>query len=92
MSEGKVRHDAERSRFELEEGGEVAFLSYVPGEGSIAFTHTIVPQALEGRGIGSTIVRAGLDHARAHGLKVVPHCSFVRGFLERHEEYRDLVA
>jgi len=91
MSDG-VRHDEAGRRFELEEEGRVGYLSYILESGAIVFTHTIVPQEMEGRGVGSRIVKTGLDYARAEGLKVVPQCSFVRGFIERHEEYRDLVA
>jgi hypothetical protein len=92
MAGGEVRHDEERRRFELEEEGAVGFLTYILQDGRIVFTHTIVPPELEGRGIGSRIVKTGLDHARAEGLKVVPQCSFVRGYIERHEDYRDLLA
>lgn len=89
---GKVRHDEARRRFELEEEGATGFLTYERQDGTIVFTHTIVPAELEGRGIGSRIVRAGLDFARAEGLRVVPQCSFVRGYIERHADYADLVA
>lgn len=89
---GEVRHDEARRRFELEEGGATGFLTYTLSDKRIVFTHTIVPPELEGRGIGSRIVKAGLDHARAEGLTVVPQCSFVRSYIDRHEEYRDLVA
>jgi predicted GNAT family acetyltransferase len=92
MADGEVRHDEARRRFELEEEGATGFLTYILQEGQIVFTHTIVPPELEGRGIGSRIVRDGLDYARAEGLKVVPQCSFVRGYVERHEEYRELLA
>lgn len=91
MSDG-VRHDQEGCRFELEEEGRVGYLSYIREGGEIVFTHTIVPEEMEGRGVGSRIVKSGLDYARAEGLMVVPQCSFVRGYIERHEEYRDLVA
>ena len=87
----EVSHDARRRRFELKEDGATGFLTYVAKDGAIVFTHTIVPPELEGRGIGSRIVRSGLDHARAQGLKVVPQCSFVQGYIERPPEYRDLV-
>jgi predicted GNAT family acetyltransferase len=87
-----VSHDARRRRFEIEEEGEVAILTYRLEEGAVVFTHTIVPDALEGRGIGSRLVRAGLDFARGEGLKVVPQCSFVRSYIERHEEAQDLLA
>jgi len=88
---GEVTHDERRRRFELEEEGETGFLTYTLRDGTIVFTHTIVPPELEGRGVGSRIVKTGLDHARAEGLKVVPQCSFVRGYIERHPEYADLV-
>jgi hypothetical protein len=88
----EVRHDEARHRFELEEEGATGFLSYDLGDGRIVFTHTIVPPELEGRGIGGRLVKTGLDHARAEGLKVVPQCSFVRSYIERHEEYGELIA
>lgn len=92
MADGGVRHDAARRRFELEEAGATGFLTYTRKEGRIVFTHTIVPPELEGRGIAGRIVRTGLDFARAEGLVVVPQCSFVRAWIDRHEEYRDLLA
>jgi hypothetical protein len=36
-------------------------------------------------------VRAALDDVRSRGGTVVPLCPFVRGWIERHPEYRDLV-
>jgi hypothetical protein len=92
MADGEVRHDAARRRFELEEEGSTGFLTYNLKDGTIVFTHTIVPPELEGRGIGGRIVRTGLDFARAEALAVVPQCSFVRAYVDRHAEYRDLLA
>ncbi|MFL6097876.1 MAG: N-acetyltransferase [Blastococcus sp.] len=37
-------------------------------------------------------MRAALDDVRAHGGSVVARCSFVRGWIERHADYADLVA
>jgi predicted GNAT family acetyltransferase len=89
MSE--VRNNEAESRFELEEDGALAYASYDLSDGAIAFTHTIVPKEVEGRGIGSRLIRAALEDARERGLKVVPLCSFVRGYIERHPEVQDLV-
>jgi uncharacterized protein len=88
----EVTHDERRRRFELVEDAKTGFLTYELHGETIVFTHTIVPPELEGRGIGGRIVAAGLDHARRQGLKVVPQCSFVRSYIERHPEYADLVA
>ena len=90
MSE--VTNEEGRRRFELEEGGETAFITYIVEGERITLTHTIVPPDIEGRGVGSRLVRGALDAVREQGLKVVPQCSFVRGYIERHEEYRDLLA
>jgi predicted GNAT family acetyltransferase len=43
-------------------------------------------------GLGSRLVRAALDDVRSQGGRVVPLCPFVRGWIERHPDYADLVA
>jgi predicted GNAT family acetyltransferase len=65
---------------------------YKLAPGVITFTHTLVPKELEGRGIGSKLARGALDAARAQGLKVVPKCPFIAGYIGKHAEYADLVA
>jgi predicted GNAT family acetyltransferase len=90
MSE--VRDNAGEQRFELAEGGQIAFAAYRLDGSTITFTHTIVPRELEGQGIGSRLVAAALDDARSQGRRVIAQCSFVAGFVDRHPEYRDLLA
>ena len=85
-----VRDNTERHRFELDADGHVAFSNYKRADGVLTILHTEVPKALEGRGIGSTLVRGVLDAARTQRLKVNPVCPFVRGYMERHPEYADL--
>ena len=51
-----------------------------------------MPPALEGRGIGSRLVRAALEKVRAEGLKVVALCPFVKAYIEKHPEEQDLLA
>ena len=55
------------------------------------FTHTEIDPDAEGSGLGGTLVRGALDDVRQKGGRVVPRCSFVRGWIERHPEYGDLV-
>ena len=88
----EVIHLQERNRFEIHVEGKIAELDYRLRDDVISFTHTGVPQELGGRGIGSHIVCAGLDHAREKGYKVIPLCSFVDAYIRRHsDEYGDLV-
>ena len=87
-----VTHEPEKHRFVVQQDGETAELAYRDGTaGQIVFTHTGVPTALEGRGIGSALAKSGLDYARANNLEVVPLCSFVRSYIERKTEYQALV-
>lgn len=91
MASGTVRDNRAEQEFELDVNGHRAIAAYQREGGTITFTHTLVPPAIEGRGVASKLIRAALDAARDAGLKVVPQCPFVATFIERHPEYRDLL-
>jgi hypothetical protein len=86
-----VRDNTELHRFELDADGHVAFSNYSRANGILTIMHTEVPKALEGRGIGSTLIRGVLDAARREGLKVNPACPFAKAYIDRHPEYADLL-
>jgi len=90
--DGEVRNNEAAHQYELEVEGRLALAAYRIREGRITFTHTEVPDALAGRGIGSKLVRAALDDARARGLEVVPACPFVKHYMDKHPEVQDLLA
>jgi predicted GNAT family acetyltransferase len=71
--------------------GELAIALYRVDGNTMMFTHTEVPARLQGRGIGSRLVRGALDAARARGLRVMPLCSFVADYIRQHPEVQDLV-
>ncbi|MEP6484553.1 MAG: GNAT family N-acetyltransferase [Rudaea sp.] len=87
-----VIDNPERHRFEYEVEGKTAFIDYRRSPGVVALTHAEVPTELEGRGVGSHLVRGTLDLVRASGDKVIPACSFVAAFIQRNADYQDLVA
>jgi uncharacterized protein len=87
---GNVRDNKERQRFELEADGHIAFSNYKRGDGVLTIMHTEVPKALEGRGMGSSLIKGALDIARGQGLKVNALCPFAKAYLDRHPEYADL--
>ena len=91
MAEVEVKHNAKGGQFEVELEGQLAYLEYRMGVGSIILMNTEVPPELEGRGIGGALAKAGLEYARASQLGVVAFCPFVQGYLKRHPEYQDLV-
>jgi uncharacterized protein len=85
-----VRDNTELNRFELDADGHIAFSNYKRSDGLLTILHTEVPKELEGRGIGSALVRGLLEIARAQGLKVHAVCPFVKSYLDRHPEYSNL--
>ena len=87
-----VSDNAAEERYELAVNGEIAFAAYRLHGRTIMFTHTEVPAALQGQGVGGRLVGAMLDDARRRGLRVVPACSFVAGYIERHPDTQDLLA
>ncbi|MGW8202746.1 GNAT family N-acetyltransferase [Sphingomonas bisphenolicum] len=89
---GDVRNNEAEGRYELAVDGQLAIAAYDRREGALVFTHTQVPDALEGQGVGSRLVKAALADARARNLKVVPLCEFVAAYIERHPEEQDLLA
>src|SRR5512139_1016074 len=87
----EVLHNKAAARFELHVDGRLSFAQYQLIDGVMWLTHTETPPSLQGRGLAARVVRAALDHARAHGLKVRPACSYVRAYLRRHPELHDRV-
>ena len=86
-----VRDNKAQQRFEMDAGGDIAVAYYRLAPGVVTFTHTEVPAALQGQGIGSRLVRGALEAARAEGSRIVSRCSFVSAYLKRHPEFNDLV-
>ena len=88
----RVVDDPEAGRFEVLVDGEVAgFAEYRRTDGAVAFTHTVIDPAYEGRGLGSVLARGALDATHEAGSPVLPFCPFIRGYIQRHPAYLDLV-
>jgi predicted GNAT family acetyltransferase len=91
MASLTVRDNTRSHRFELEIDDQVAKSWYRLQGNVITFTHTEVPHALEGKGVGSSLAKGALDAARAAGKKVVALCPFIAGYIKRHHQYQDLL-
>ena len=82
----------DHSRYEIREGDRrLGLAAYQRRGDQVVFTHTEVDSDSGHSGLGGTLVRAALDDVRSKGGTVVPRCSFVRGWIERHPDYQDLV-
>ncbi|GGM45274.1 N-acetyltransferase [Micromonospora sonchi] len=87
-----VEDDPAKRRYEiLVDDALAGFAQYLPRDEVLIFTHTEVDPGFQNKGVGSALMRGTLDQVRAQGQRVVPQCSFMAAFINRHPEYADLV-
>jgi uncharacterized protein len=86
MTTPAVDHLPEKHRFEVTVDGRGGHLAYSVQDRVMTIAHTEVDPALEGRGLAGALVKAALEHARAHGLRVDPVCPFAASYMQRHPE------
>ncbi|GAA4664306.1 GNAT family N-acetyltransferase [Gordonia humi] len=100
MADGtiSVTHLAEQERYRADLADddmgavEVGYIDYTTDGDNLALTHTVVFDRWGGRGFAAELVRQVLDDVRANDRRVVPVCSYVVSYLDKHPEYSDLVA
>jgi predicted GNAT family acetyltransferase len=87
-----LNDNKDRKQFEMIVEGHTARIEYMIMANKIFLTHTEVPAALEGKGIGSVIVKLTLEEVEKRGLKLIPLCPFVGKYITRHPEWKRILA
>ena len=87
---------AEAGRFSITVDGQKAgFTQFVDHDtdrgGQRIFFHTEIDKEFGGRGLATILIRGALEATRADGLRIVPVCSMVAGFVEKNDEFADAV-
>ncbi|MGB3230326.1 MAG: GNAT family N-acetyltransferase [Mycobacterium sp.] len=83
---------AEADRFSISVDGQKAgFTEYIDHGNQRIFPHTEIDDEFGGRGLGTILVRDALEATRDAGLRIVPVCSMVAGFIDKHAEFGDHV-
>lgn len=87
-----ISHNPITQRFETTIDGHTGFLSYeIIDDNTLNYNHTIIPEELGGRGLGTALVKHALDYAKEHDKKIVPSCSFVASYVKKHPEHQHLL-
>ncbi|WP_435083914.1 GNAT family N-acetyltransferase [Gordonia hongkongensis] len=68
----------------------VGYLDYVSEPYQVVITHTVIREQFSGHGYAGQLVQAVLEDIRRGGKQVVPVCSYVQRFIERHPEFADM--
>src|SRR6218665_1366352 len=88
----QVTHRPQSQCFEAIVDGQRCVADYQRHGHVVRLTHTLVPPALEGRGIAGQLIQAALRWADAEKLKVDPQCSYAAMYMQRHPEWQRLLA
>jgi predicted GNAT family acetyltransferase len=88
-----VKDNPEQGRYDAFVDGKLAGHTNYSTQGDhVVFSHTEVAPEFGGKGVASTLIKAALDDMRSKGNTIDPKCPFVRGFIDKHAEYADLIA
>ena len=86
-----VTHEPENKRFVIYAEGKEAIVEYKKTNKVLDLYHTFTDPSLRGKGFAAQVVRAAFEFAKENNLKVIPTCSYVRIFVKRYDEYKELV-
>ena len=88
----EIKQDTEQNRFVSYVEGYEAVVEYTLKDNVIDLYRTFTPPELRGKGVAGKLVKYAIEYAKKNNLKVIPTCSYVRGYIERHENYKELLA
>ena len=84
-----LQNNKEQMQFEYREDDEIAYLQYrFYKNKNIAFMHTVVPESMKGKGVGSALAKFAFEYAKENNKMVMVYCPFVGGYLKKHPELK----
>jgi len=87
-----VKEDNQGCFVASEDLAEVGRITYVmSGPTKIIINHTEVNPKNEGQGIGTELVLAVVEYARANSLKILPTCVFAKALFDKTPEIHDVL-
>ena len=88
-----IQHDPKEKKFFAETEGEEARLLYRETENKeMDLYSTFVPPAGRGQGLAKKLVEAAIEYAESRDFKIIPSCSYVKTYFDKHQERQKLLA
>ncbi|KUH85675.1 MULTISPECIES: GNAT family N-acetyltransferase [unclassified Mycobacterium] len=83
---------AESDRYTISvEGKRVGLTEFIDHDGQRIFPHTEVDGEFEGRGLATILIGEALQDTRDAGQRIVAVCPMVAAYLDKHQEFADIV-
>ena len=87
----EIIHDSKAGVISIEQDGRVSRLVYRRTDDVLDIVSTVVHPEDRGKGIAAKLVAAALEYVDEHSLRVIPSCSYVATYMQRHKR-EDLLA
>lgn len=85
-------HNTNECKYEYHIDGYVAYITYDDQDGNMHLTHTIVPDALAGKGLAKMLLEDVLSEIEKAGKKAVAQCSYIVKYQEKNPDKADIFA
>ncbi len=86
-----VIHNPSEKRFEYRAGNDLAVCDYEVAGDVWQFHHTFVPDSMRGLGVAARLVETALRYVDEKRGKVVPKCSYVESYIQKHPDFSHLL-
>jgi predicted GNAT family acetyltransferase len=89
----EITHKKEQKQFEAwEDGKMLGHMTYTwIGDDRFIIDHTVVESFAEGKGVGKSLVMAGVDYARKNNMKILPLCPFAKLIFDKNPDIHDVL-
>ena len=88
----KFIYEERKLRLIDEENNEdIGYISFEIKNDTIIIISTVIYEKYQGKGMASTLIKEILGYAKNNNSKIKPLCSFVIHYIEKHQEYKQMV-
>lgn len=81
-----------QNRFEYHSQDGIAICEYEESDGIWYLNHTSVPDSMRGQGVAGKLAEFAINHIDAQNGKIVPRCSYIAAYIEKHPQFARLLA
>ena len=86
-----VRLNEAELRFEVDLGGELAYIDYRWYQNKLILLYVFVPPSYRGKGVSNVLIQYALDYAKNKEVKINIYCPYIAKYVRMHPEYQDLL-
>jgi len=85
-----INNEAEH-RFEMNIGGQIAFVDYNKIGDTYLLIHTEVPESLRGQGAAAALIEKVFAYLEENHFKMRPFCAYIQAYLKTHPDWKRLI-